>query len=162
MIPSSFQPLAEQERARELFLRREGLKIDAYAGTGKTTTLHLLAASTRERGLYLAFNRSIADEARLRFPAQVTCATTHSIAFRGVRRSLGYPEWKLTGSLTAHVLRTGCNMPESIPFGAGLLLSDRTYSALLLDALRRFLQSDEDEPEAGHVPHHGLWDTTAI
>jgi hypothetical protein len=100
-------PTPEQEQARELFLKSEGLRIDAYAGTGKTTTLQLLANSNAQRGLYLAFNRSIAEDARQKFPPQVACATSHSIAFRGVRRTFGYPEWKLTGSLTPN---TRCSL----------------------------------------------------
>ena len=87
----SFQPVAEQLLAVELFLAGGNLRIDAYAGAGKTTTLKMLAASKPSPALYLAFNRSIASEARGRFPAHVKCATTHSIAFRAVRRSLGYP-----------------------------------------------------------------------
>ncbi len=33
----SFKPIKEQQRALELFLKDEGLRIDAYAGTGKTS-----------------------------------------------------------------------------------------------------------------------------
>jgi hypothetical protein len=104
-------PIPEQEQARELFLKREGLRIDAYAGTGKTTTLQILASSSSQRGLYLAFNRSIAEEARYKFPRQVACATSHSIAFRGVRGSFGYPEWELTGSLTPNTIAASFTMP---------------------------------------------------
>lgn len=97
-------PIPEQEAARELFQKREGLRIDAYAGTGKTTTLKLLADSSSQRGFYLAFNRSIADEASQRFCRQVVCATSHSIAFRSIRRAFGYPEWKMTGLLTPNMI----------------------------------------------------------
>ena len=95
--PSAFQPVAEQQRAVNLFHVGGNLRIDAYAGTGKTTTLRLLAAKKPGRALYLAFNRSIAAEAQQRFPSYVKCATMHSVAFRGVRKSLQYPEWKLPG-----------------------------------------------------------------
>lgn len=91
---SGLSLLEEQRRAIELFQLSEGLRIDAYAGTGKTTTLRLIADNTSDRGLYLAFNRSIAEEAGGRFPKRVRCSTIHSIAFRGVRRTLRYPEWK--------------------------------------------------------------------
>ena len=57
---STIQPLIEQQRAVDLFLAGGNLRIDAYAGTGKTTTLRLLAASKPGRALYLAFNRAIA------------------------------------------------------------------------------------------------------
>src|SRR5260370_33543798 len=95
VLTSSILPVEEQQRAVAFFQKGEGLRIDAYAGTGKTTTLQLLAASSQKHGLYLAFNRSIADEAKDRFPARVTCATSHSLAFRGVRNVFGDPGGKL-------------------------------------------------------------------
>ena len=39
----------------------ESLKVIAYAGTGKTTTLQAVADSRSGQGVYLAFNRSIAQ-----------------------------------------------------------------------------------------------------
>jgi hypothetical protein len=113
---SSFKPLPEQELARRLFLKEEGLRLDAYAGTGKTTTLHYLAESTAKSGLYLAFNRAIAKEAQARFPSRVSCATTHSIAFRQVRRRFDYPDWKLTGAITPNVIANAFRFPTSISF----------------------------------------------
>jgi hypothetical protein len=62
------EPVEEQQHALRLFQTGESIRIDAYAGTGKTTTLRLLANSTPRRGLYLAFNRSIASDAQSRFP----------------------------------------------------------------------------------------------
>jgi hypothetical protein len=81
---SNIHPSPDQQRARELFLKQEGLRIDAYAGVGKTTTLRLLASSTNGRGLYLAFNRSIAENARGKFPTHVACATSHSLALHSI------------------------------------------------------------------------------
>lgn len=40
----------EQERARELFLRFEGLRIDAYAGSGKTSTLAVIRQGAEQNG----------------------------------------------------------------------------------------------------------------
>ncbi len=59
------------------------LKILAFAGTGKTTTLE---AYTRRRPrlkfLYVAFNKSVQQEAQKRFPSNVTAMTSHALAFR--------------------------------------------------------------------------------
>ena len=156
---SSFQPVMEQQRAVELFHSGGNLRIDAYAGTGKTTTLRLLATSKPGRAQYLAFNRSIAAEAQQRFPAYVKCATTHSVAFRGVRRILHYPEWKLTGSLTTNLILETFRLPASISFHCGIVLEQRSYAALLRDGLSRFLQSSSEAPGAIHVPCYGLLET---
>jgi superfamily I DNA/RNA helicase len=67
-MPLLSHPTAEQVRALELFLSGGSLKINAFAGTGKTTTLEYLAAHSRAQGIYLAFNKSIADNAAGRFP----------------------------------------------------------------------------------------------
>ncbi len=161
LAESVLHPLAEQGKAVDLFQHDQGLRIDAYAGTGKTTTLRMLAESTSKRGLYLAFNRSIATEAATRFPSRVRCSTVHSIAFRGVRRALRYPEWKLTEPLTPRLVTEAFRMPESVSFSCGLVLDRQTYGGVLLKALGRFLQSAADAPLALHVERQGVLETLA-
>ncbi len=59
------------------------MKIDACAGSGKTTTLLAVTnANPQKRFLYLAFNRSIADKANQVFPANTRAMTMHSMAYR--------------------------------------------------------------------------------
>jgi hypothetical protein len=152
---SEIHPSPDQQRARELFLKQEGLRIDAYAGAGKTSTLRLLASSTNGRGLYLAFNRSIAESARGKFPAQVACATSHSIAFRAIARSFGYPAWKLTGTLTPNTVADAFRMPENLTFHSGLTLSKWSYCSVLLHAVKRFLLSNDEHPQQAHIPRYG-------
>ena len=61
------------------------LKIQAFAGTGKTTTLAAIAESLAQRKfLYLVFNRAAADEAEHKMPSNVTVRTAHALAFRSV------------------------------------------------------------------------------
>lgn len=95
-------------------------------------------------------------EARQRFPRYVRCATTHSIAFRGVRKTLHYPEWKLTKALTPNLILEAFRLPATISFHSDLVLEQRSYAAILLDGLKRFLQSSDDVPRAAHVPHYGV------
>ena len=154
-LSPSFQPIREQEHAKELFLKHEGLRIDAYAGTGKTTTLLFLANSTSQRGLYLAFNRSIAAEAASRFPTSVRCATAHSIAFRQVHRHFNYPEWKLTGVTTPSVVADAFRFPATISFACGIVLERFAYAAVLRDAVNQFLRSAENRPTLDMVPCYG-------
>jgi len=71
---------------------RGDLKINAVAGSGKTTTLVALADSLppSDKVLYLAFNRTVRDEAKQRFQAagldRVRVETAHSLAYRSVVR----------------------------------------------------------------------------
>jgi len=63
------------------------LLINARAGTGKTTTLRMIAsAHPDEKILYLVFNRKAREEAAGRFPGNVQVRTVHSLAFS---RSVG-------------------------------------------------------------------------
>src|ERR1700720_1498001 len=74
------------EASRDLGVR-SSLKIQAFAGTGKTTTLAAIAESLPQRRfLYLVFNRAAADEAQLKMPSNVSVRTAHAVAFR----SIGY------------------------------------------------------------------------
>jgi superfamily I DNA/RNA helicase len=75
-------PTEEQQAACEMFAGGGDLALVAGAGTGKTATLVLMAATTRRRGMYLAYNRAIANDARRRFGPNVTCSTAHSVAYR--------------------------------------------------------------------------------
>jgi superfamily I DNA/RNA helicase len=85
--PASLRLTAEQEA----IIRSTGdIRINAVAGSGKTTTIVQYAA-TRPAGsriLYLAYNRSVKTEAVKRFAAQglhgVKVETAHSLAFRPV------------------------------------------------------------------------------
>ncbi len=63
------------------------LKINAVAGSGKTTTLLEYAARRRDqRILYLAYNKSVAEEMRLKVAERslyhVTVSTIHALAYR--------------------------------------------------------------------------------
>ena len=56
--------------------------VNAGAGSGKTSMLIGYAeARPSERLLYVAFNSGVAAEARTRFPRNVDCRTSHSIAY---------------------------------------------------------------------------------
>ena len=63
------------------------IRINAVAGSGKSTTLrHYVKARPEARFLYLAFNKTVKDEARLRFKQMgiqnVRVETAHSLAYQ--------------------------------------------------------------------------------
>ena len=67
------------------------VKINAFAGTGKTTTLVTIAKEfTKKRILYLAFNKSIQLEAEAKFPSNTTVKTTHALAYGQIVYKQGY------------------------------------------------------------------------
>ena len=76
------KPTEEQLAARDMFVAGRELALVAGAGTGKTSTLVLMAGATHGPGLYVAFNKAIAKDARRHFRADVDCRTAHSLAYR--------------------------------------------------------------------------------
>lgn len=58
--------------------------IPSLAGSSKTTSLIMLAEALHKqdkRGIYLAYNKAIADECKGKFVPSVECRTIHSIAY---------------------------------------------------------------------------------
>jgi F-box protein 18 (helicase) len=74
----------EQERIFNTALDAgETIKIEAFAGTGKTTTLVEFAKRNPATNfLYVAFNKSVQEHAGKVFPPNVECRTSHSLAYR--------------------------------------------------------------------------------
>lgn len=73
------------------------LLVNAFAGTGKTSTLVEFAkARPKKNFIYLAFNRSVKEDAIRKFPRNVYCTTTHGLAYEyfGVpyKQKLGQPK----------------------------------------------------------------------
>ncbi|EHP6639173.1 AAA family ATPase, partial [Salmonella enterica subsp. enterica serovar Schwarzengrund] len=58
------------------------LVVNAFAGTGKTSTLvNYAEANPESKMLYLAYNRAVRDEAERKFPYNVECKTSHQLAW---------------------------------------------------------------------------------
>lgn len=70
----------------------ENLKVIAFAGAGKTTTLKACAEARRDRGVYLAFNQSIAAEAKEKLGrTKCNAMTMHGLAYRAMKDIMGSP-----------------------------------------------------------------------
>lgn len=76
------RPTDEQLRVITAAKTGKDLVVQALAGTGKTTTLRLLAEALHDKqGTYIAFNKAIVEEAVAKFPSNVRCRTAHSLAY---------------------------------------------------------------------------------
>lgn len=83
-----FQPTNEQEA---ICANRPGpgelMLINAYAGSGKTETLRLIAERHPDvKFTYLCYNRDTAEKAKRRFPKNTRCSTIHSLAHGAIGR----------------------------------------------------------------------------
>jgi len=79
---TSYQLTDEQKQCVETARCGKDLKIKAFAGSGKTSTLVAIAKELSGKGLYLAYNKAIQTDAARKFPSHVDCKTAHSIAYR--------------------------------------------------------------------------------
>jgi hypothetical protein len=144
----------EQLVALERFRTRRPLKIAAFAGAGKTSTLQALAQSRTTSGIYLAFNRAIAAEAKGKFPKTVDCRTTHSIAMRAVQPTHRFSTGKMTGNLYPRQLSAELGLRDHMI--ANNLKLDAVHQAhLLIRTVRRFCQSASSIIGPEHVPQYG-------
>jgi len=86
---------SEQAEICEDPLNRGGLVVvNAYAGSGKSTTLRLLAEMhPRHKFLYLCFNKTVAEAARRVFPSNVRVSTMHGIAYAGAQLRAGQVDY---------------------------------------------------------------------
>ncbi|MEA3384187.1 MAG: AAA family ATPase [Campylobacterota bacterium] len=78
----------QQNEILEAVKQYKSIKINAFAGTGKTSTLKLIANQYKEQKiLYLAFNSSIKNEASAIFPNNTYVKTTHGLAFSAIKKN---------------------------------------------------------------------------
>jgi superfamily I DNA/RNA helicase len=127
------------------------LKIQAFAGTGKTTTLAAIAQSLPHRKfLYLVFNRAAADEAKLKMPSNVTVRTAHAAAFR----SVGYVyKSRLVSSPWAWFPYLKEKMPRALDSVMRTGRDATSAGAVIMRTLEQFLRTTDGAIGAIHAPY---------
>ncbi|CAG9186039.1 3'-5' exonuclease [Cupriavidus pampae] len=147
-------PTAEQDQVVEAVRGGDTVKVKAYAGAGKTSTLRMAAeARGRARGLYLAFNKDIATEAASKFPQNTRCRTVHSLAFGATRPEITRKLKNPVEPPHQLALRYGfgkLRLPTTI--GKDLELSPGKVARMVMDGVARFCGSAQAEPLAWHIP----------
>ena len=153
------KPTPEQVDATDKFLTGKALRVNAYAGTGKTSTLIHMAGQTRKRGVYVCFNKSIADEAKKKFPGNISCSTMHGLAYRAMMRR--FDTQKMTGSLSGGFLAAKLDLPSRTlgPETDPLVLTPRGVGTLIVETLRRWQRSGRPEITDHDCPLVGRLET---
>ena len=159
------QPTAEQAEILRAVLRRDKtLVVTAGAGTGKTTTLRMIADTLRGNGQYTAFNTNLVNESKSKFEGtRVACNTTHSLAFRAVGKNykdrlggqriksyqvakmLGIEDLEIqTGTKTVEENGKTVEKPTTRKLSAGYLAGQ------VMGAIARFCQSADTSIQGNH------------
>jgi len=150
---SGFAPTDEQFAALDLFREGETMVIDAGAGTGKTSTLMLLAADTQAKGQYLAFNKAIVRDVERNLPRSCQARTAHSLAYAAVGKHFRH---RLNGDrIRAHDMARILDIrPQVIVYGTERKeLAAGYLAAHVMRALQIFCQTADEAPSDQHFPY---------
>lgn len=130
-----------------------GLVVNAYAGTGKTTILRLLAeADPRTRFRYLAYNASAKKDAVASFPRHARCTTTHGLAFGPMadlaKRAIDAPKYIPSRKLAVQMKISGpTRLTEDTVLAPGQL------AAVVKATIMAFCYSADERITRHHVPN---------
>lgn len=152
------QATMEQTAAVTMFGKGESMVIEAGAGTGKTSTLIMCAASTTQRGQYVAFNKAIVTDAGDRMPENVKARTAHSLAFGAMMQKHGGRSFKarlgggrVRGDQIARLIGID---PFSIKYGdQAKVLQPGFIASLAQRTIIRFCNTADPTPSWRHVPY---------
>lgn len=156
------KPTEQQQACIDAAVKHMIVKIEAGAGSGKTSTLKLVSGEVQEPSLYVAFNKVTATEAAEKFPRHVTCKTTHSIAYAKFGRSLqdklsrpkgGYVNVAFTGTEIARFYKIGCIMDMQL---GTLAVTENAIGLFVRQTVERFEQSADSEIGEQHLPRFDM------
>ena len=129
---------------------RGSLKVHAFAGTGKTSTLVAIAnACPNRQFLYIAFNKAAQEEATRKMPRNASARTAHSLAFAAVGRT--YSD-RLTTDRWPWLSYLREQRPEILrSIGAGGR-DEFSCGALIQKTLERYLRTTDVSIGPEHAP----------
>ena len=149
-LADKLNPTREQAAIIDAARAGKHVVIQAGAGTGKTSTLRMVADALGARpAIYVAYNRAIAAEAAADFPSHVTCRTAHALAMAAVGRTyrhrLGGP--RQPARRAAELLGT-----VWLDLRRDLQISPVQLARIAIETVRAFCYSADDDIAAKHVP----------
>lgn len=147
MIYNNYPVTDEQQAAINWAMTHGSQAIEACAGAGKTSTLGAISeclAGEFKKGLYIAFNKSIATEASRKMPSNVEARTAHSLAYRACAVPF-QQAGKLSGRPYPNVIARELSVPAIPP------LTKTGVAAIALQAVTSFCYSADEELKHCHV-----------
>lgn len=164
---------SEQQDILAAFRTGSHLVVQAGAGTGKTTTIEMLANDMADRGIYgiyVTFNKSVAQDVGARFSrGNIQASTFHSLAMSLARTdpfiSTLLPRLSGDTAVGRYQMASHLGVEEVIRFKSfqdinrdhiGLpskltTINSTQLTLAALDALRVWCQTDEDDLTIDHV-----------
>ncbi|MEO3753590.1 UvrD-helicase domain-containing protein [Streptomyces sp. B6B3] len=150
-----YPPTPQQQAIIDACLAGQDVAVQALAGTGKTSTLQMVTRRMPDKRIaYVAFNRSIADEAKRKFPRNVTADTSHSFARAALRNT------PLKTKIETAGRNGGARRPKDVAKALGLTKPLRyedggvepdDVARMAMAAVRRFRESADAELGPQHL-----------
>ncbi|KAK7101829.1 hypothetical protein V1264_020153 [Littorina saxatilis] len=131
----------------------EVVKIFAFAGSGKTTTLVRYAQMRPNlKFLLIVFNKSVCNHAQATFPRNVTCKTGHGLAFGAVGRRYAAAEKLHAGNLRVYEVSYALKAREKH--------KENQYirAKFVIETLKKYMSSDDEDITTLHVPTERMGD----
>jgi len=155
------KPTPEQTAIVDAARSGAHLVIEAGAGTGKTSTLKLLArAKPNSKGVYLAYNKAIAVDAQRSFPSTVVCKTAHAFAFGSVGKL--YAERLNAPRQPARITAKLLNLTGPLALGDDVpILAPQQVARIVMATVDRFCQSADALIQRHHVPLYPRFEAPA-
>lgn len=158
----SFTPTQEQRDAVALAVSGTNLRLEARAGASKTTTLTLIANALPKQSLYLAYNKSMAEEAKEKFPEWVDVMTTHSLAYRHIGKHYQHKLSRPKGAYK-NVCGTGGEIAKCYRISDITLDNDKKINAAFIglvvkETVNAYEYSADMELSEKHIPYSHLMD----
>lgn len=126
----------------------ENLKVIAFAGAGKTTTLKACAQARKDRGVYLAFNQSIAKEAKEKLGrTKCRAMTMHGLAFGAMRDIMEKPATLNTRTFIGSGVANKFHIPDVRGWG------DYRIGAAVMRTMAAFAASADTDFTEDHAEH---------
>jgi hypothetical protein len=152
----TFLPTPEQQAIIDAFATGKDMVIEAGAGTGKTSTLRMVAESTDHKGIYIVYNKAAQLDAKAIFPDNVDCRTAHSLAYGGMMRlpngkaiiERAYRDKKYVKS---SALVSFLGIPAGYQSGEQFIPA-WIVAGSAIATLRRFCNSADESITSRHVP----------
>lgn len=124
------------------------VRIIAFAGTGKTSTLVEYARLRPSMSfLCVVYNKSVSEVAKSTFPPNVECRTAHSLAYRTV--GFRYRD-KMATKLRA------LDVSRMVSPPSGLALNKQRFAKLVIQSVEGFMASTDPLLTSAHVPERTL------
>jgi N12 class adenine-specific DNA methylase/SAM-dependent methyltransferase len=163
---TEYPPTEQQQKIIDAALVGRDIAVQALAGTGKTSTLQMVTRRMPDKRIvYVAFNRSIADEAKRKFPRNVTADTSHAFARAALRntplRDKIAKAGRNGGARRPKDVAQALELSEPLKYkGGGIEPED--VARIVMSAIRRFRESADPELGTQHLGQNWAASPAAI